>query len=215
MKKFALVLSGCGVYDGSEIQEAVLAMLAIDKSGGCVEIFAPDVFQHHVVNHRTSQEMDGHRNVLTESARIARGKIKSLHELNPENFDGLVLPGGFGAAKNLSDYAFMGEKMKVIPDLEKVLRAMHNLKKPIGAMCISPVILACVFGNVELTIGHDEQTAFHITQMGAHHKQTRATEIVVDVEHKLVTTPCYMINSGIAQIAAGADAMIAAMLKLM
>lgn len=215
MKKFALILSGCGVYDGSEIHEAVMALLAIDKNGGSVEVFAPDIFQHHVINHRTGQEMDGHRNVLTESARIARGKIKPLHDLDPENFDAVVLPGGFGAAKNLSDYAFKGEQMKVLPELEKLLKATHTLKKPIGAMCISPVILARIFGNVELTIGHDEQTALHISQMGAHHKQTRAAEVVVDVDNKLVTTPCYMINSSIGQIAAGAEAMITAMLKLM
>jgi enhancing lycopene biosynthesis protein 2 len=215
MKKFALVLSGCGVYDGSEIHEAVMALMAIDKSGCRVDIFAPDIFQHHVMNHLTGQEMPERRNVLVESARIARGKIIPLSECKAEDYDGLVLPGGYGAAKNLSDYAFVGVKMKVLPELEKVLIAFHALKRPVGAMCISPVILAKVFGKVDLTIGHDGQTALHLEQMGGKHKQTQGAEVVVDADHKIVTTPCYMVNSGIAQIATGAEAMIAAMLKLM
>ena len=215
MKKFALILSGCGVYDGSEIHEAVMALLAIDKCGCRVEIFAPDIKQHHVINHRTGKEMPEQRNVLIESARIARGRIRPLQELVASEFDGLVIPGGFGSAKNLSDYAFVGAKMRVLPEIEKVLREMHALNKPIGAMCISPVLLANVFGHVELTIGHDEQTAVDMEQMGARHKQTHGSEVVIDADYKLVSTPCYMVNAGISQIAAGAEAMIAAMIKLM
>jgi enhancing lycopene biosynthesis protein 2 len=215
MKKFAVILSGCGVYDGSEIHEAVMALLAVDKSGNHADAFAPDINQHHVINHITGQEMKETRNVLIESARISRGKIKPLSDLNVSDYDALLLPGGFGAAKNLSDYAFAGEKMRVLPSLEKVLKEMHSLKRPIGAMCISPVILANIFGAVELTIGHDEKTAYNLSVMGAHHRPAGGSEVVVDHDHKIASTPCYMVNSGIAQVAAGAEALVAALLRMM
>ncbi len=215
MKKFAVILSGCGVYDGTEIHEAVTALLAIDRADHHYDLFAPDRMQHHVINHLSGQETDERRNILVESARIARGKILPLTTLDPAAYDGLVLPGGFGAAKNLSDYAFAGAGMKVLPEVEEVLKKMHALKKPIGAMCISPVILAKVFGNVHLTIGRDAKTAGHLEQLGAVHHVTEKAEVTIDPTNKLVTTPCYMTSVRISYVAAGAEAMIRAMLDLM
>ncbi len=215
MKKFAVILSGCGVYDGTEIHEAVCALLAIDRANHQYDLYAPDQLQHHVINHLTGQEMDEKRNVMVESARIARGKIRPLTELDVAAYDGLVLPGGFGAAKNLSDYAFAGAAIKVLADVEAVLKKMHALHKPIGAMCISPVILARVFGKVNLTIGRDATTAGHLEQLGAIHHRTEKAEVTVDEANKLVTTPCYMTNIRISYVAAGAEEMIAAMLTLM
>lgn len=215
MKKFAVILSGCGVYDGSEIHEAVMALWAIDKAGARYEVFAPDRMQVHVINHRTGKEMNEQRNVLTEAARIARGKIAPLSELDLSRFDALVLPGGYGAAKNLSSYAFEGTEMQVIPELEEVLTRARELGKPIGAMCISPVILAKVFGNVKLTIGTDQQTAAHLEQLGASHEPKEGGQVAIDTENKIVTTPCYMVNTNLVHIAEGAEHMVAAMLGLM
>jgi enhancing lycopene biosynthesis protein 2 len=215
MKKFAVILSGCGVYDGSEIHEAVMALYAIVKKGAIYDVYAPDIKQVHVIDHSKGQPMDQERNVMVESARIARGKISPLSKLNPADYDAIVLPGGFGAAKNLSTYAFDGAAMHVLPELEQVLRKMHELKRPIGAMCISPVILAKIFGKVEVTIGQDQGTAAHIESWGAKHKKTSHGEVTVDKTNMLVTTPCYMLDASVEDIARGAKAMVKAMLELM
>lgn len=215
MKKFAVLLSGCGVYDGAEIHEATISLLAIAKQGGSYEIFAPDIKQHHVINHITGEEMDETRNVLVESARIARGQIRDLKQFNPASFDGLLLPGGFGAAKNLSTWAFEGADASILPEVEEAIRGMHALNKPVGALCISPVILAKVLGKVQLTIGDDESTIDAIEYLGARHVRTTHGEVVVDSGHKLVTTPCYMLDASIVQIDEGAGKLVAAMIKLM
>ncbi len=215
MKKFAVVLSGCGVYDGAEIHEATLSLLAIAKQGGSYEIFAPDINQHHVINHITGEEMEQTRNVLVESARIARGNIHDLKEFNPRDFDGLLLPGGFGAAKNLSSWAFEGTDATILPEVEDAVRGMVDLKKPVGALCISPVILAKIYGEVDLTIGDDEGTIEAVESLGTNHVITTHGEVVVDVEHNLVTTPCYMLAATIDQIAAGAHNVVDAMIKMM
>ena len=215
MKKFAVLLSGCGVFDGAEIHEATLSLLAIVNQGGSYEIFAPDINQHHVINHITGEEMDETRNVLVESARIARGKIRDLKQFNPASFDGLLLPGGFGAAKNLSTWAFEGADASVLPEVEEAISGMHALKKPVGALCISPVILAKLLGKVHLTIGDDENTIDAIESLGANHVYTTHGEVVVDPDHKLVTTPCYMLDATIDQIAEGANNLVDAMIKLM
>ena len=215
MKKIAVVLSGCGVFDGAEIHEATLSLLAIAKQGCSYEIFAPDTTQHHVINHITGEEMDETRNVLVEAARIARGSIKDLKQFNPEEFDGLLFPGGFGAAKNLSTWAFDGAKATVLPEVEKAIRGMVKLKKPVGALCISPVILAKIFGEVNLTIGDDESTIDTLESLGATHVYTTHGEVVVDADHNLVTTPCYMLDASISQIAEGADNIVDAMIGLM
>jgi len=215
MKKFAVLLSGCGVYDGAEIHEATLSLLAIAKQGGTYEIFAPDINQHHVINHLTGEEMDEERNVLVESARIARGQIKNLKEFNPVAFDGLLLPGGFGAAKNLSSWAFEGADASILPEVEEAISGMVALKKPVGALCISPVILAKVLGKVHLTIGDDEGTVDALESLGANHVYTTHGEVVVDPDYNLVTTPCYMLDATIDQIADGATNLVDAMIKLM
>jgi enhancing lycopene biosynthesis protein 2 len=214
MKKIAVVLSGCGVYDGAEIHEAVLTMLAIAANGAVYEIFAPDMNQHHVVNHINGSEMDETRNVLTESARIARGNIKALSEFNGKEFDAIIFPGGFGAAKNLSTFAFDGSDCKVNNDVEAAIKDMISLGKPIGALCISPVILAKILGDVELTIGDDAGTVQAIEKMGATHTATTHGEVVVDRRHKIVTTPCYMLDATITQIDEGARNVVKALLEL-
>lgn len=215
MKKIAVVLSGCGVYDGAEIHEAILSLLAISKKGCSYEIFAPDIDQHHVINHITGAEMDETRNVMVESARIARGKIRELNQFKPADFDGLLLPGGFGAAKNLSTWAFDGPDATVLPDLEDAIRGMVEMGKPVGALCIAPVILAKVLGDVSITIGCDAGTIEAIESLGATHVTTTHGEVVVDPDLNLVTTPCYMLDATISQIAEGADNVVDAMIKLM
>ncbi|MEN8201863.1 MAG: isoprenoid biosynthesis glyoxalase ElbB [Bacteroidota bacterium] len=215
MKKFAVVLSGCGVFDGAEIHEATLSLLAIARNGCSYEIFAPDINQHHVINHITGEEMDETRNVLVESARIARGNIHKLDEFKASEFDALLLPGGFGAAKNLSSWAFDGAGAKVLPGVEEAIRNMIALKKPVGAMCISPVILAKVLGEVHLTIGNDESTIDAMESLGTNHVYTTHGEVVVDPDHNLVSTPCYMLDASIDQIAEGADNIVDALLKMM
>jgi len=214
-KKFAVVLSGCGVFDGAEIHEATLTMYAIVKHGGQYEIFAPDIPQHHVINHITGEEMNETRNVLVESARIARGSIKPLSEFNPEDFDGLIFPGGFGAAKNLSNFAFAGIDSSVNDEVQTAILKMKEAEKPMGALCISPVLMARILDHVELTIGRDEGTVNAVEAMGATHRQTTHGEVVIDKKYKLVTTPCYMLDANILQIGDGAENVIKAMLAMM
>jgi enhancing lycopene biosynthesis protein 2 len=215
MKKFAVLLSGCGVYDGAEIHEATLSLLAIARQGCGYEIFAPDINQYHVINHITGEEMEETRNVLVESARIARGQIKNLKQFNPASYDGLLLPGGFGAAKNLSTWAFEGADASVLPEVEDAIRGMIALRKPVGALCISPVILAKVLGKVHLTIGNDKSTIEAMETLGAKHITATHGEVVVDPDYNVVTTPCYMLDATIDQIAEGADNVVDAMIKLM
>jgi enhancing lycopene biosynthesis protein 2 len=215
MKNFAIILAGCGVYDGAEIHEAVMAMYAVMKSGAEYQLFAPDIAQHHVVNHLTGAEMPETRNVLVESARIARGKIKPLTDLDMRSFDALLFPGGFGVAKNLCSFAFKGADCEVHPQVSKVVREAVSLRKPVGALCISPVILAKVLGDVEITIGSDTGTAAAVEKMGAKHRNTSHGQVVTDTRHKVFTTPCYMLDATILQIAEGADNLVMAMLKEM
>ncbi len=213
-RKFAVILAGCGVYDGAEIHEAVMTLYAVDKNGGTYEIFAPDIEQHHVVNHLTGQPSDETRNVLVEAARIARGDIHPLSEFRASYFDILIIPGGFGVAKNLSNYAFNGSDCTVNTDVERAILDMHSAGKPIGALCISPVILARVLGDVSLTIGQDPHTADDIIQMGAKHQPTQQREVIIDRKNKIATNPCYMLNSSLTDIAEGADNTVRALLEL-
>jgi enhancing lycopene biosynthesis protein 2 len=211
---FAVVLSGCGVYDGAEIHEAVLTLLAIDRAGGTYQCFAPDVAQMHVVNHLTGEATGESRNVLVESARIARGQIKPLSSFDAAKFDTIIFPGGFGAAKNLSSFAVDGPECSVNADVERAVKAMRAANKPIGALCISPAILARVLGEVSLTIGTDAGTASALEQMGAKHVNKTHGQIVVDEAARVVTTPCYMLDSTISQIADGAEAAVKALVEL-
>ena len=215
MKKFAVVLSGCGVFDGAEIHETTMSLYAIAVNGGSYEIFAPDMDQHHVINHITGEEMDETRNVLIESARIARGKIRPLSEFSEADFDGLLFPGGFGAAKNLSDWALKGPDSTVIKEVGDAIRAMVEAKKPIGALCITPVLIVKILEDARLTIGSDADTASAIESLGASHIETTHGEVVIDDRYKVVTSPCYMLDSNILQIAEGTDNVVKAMLKLM
>lgn len=215
MKKFAVILSGSGVYDGAEIHEATLTMLAITRQGAEYQCFAPNINQHHVINHLNGEEMKETRNVLVESARIARGNIKDLKEFDGNNFDAIIFPGGFGAAKNLSTVAFDGAYATVNPEVEKAIKQMFDLKKPIGALCISPTIIAKVLGDVNLTIGQDEGTIEVIEAFGATHIETDHGDVVFDEEKLVFTTPCYMLDATILDIDDGATNVVYAMLEMM
>ncbi len=211
-KQIAVILSGCGHQDGAEIHEATFTLWAIHKHGADYRCFAPNIMQHHVLNHITGQEMDEQRNVLIESARIARGKVEDLALFDAAAVDALVIPGGVGAAKNLCTYAFDGPQCTVNKDVEQAVKAMHQAGKPLGALCIAPVLLAKVLGDISLTIGQDEDTAAQIREMGATHAPTGIGEIAVDQENKIVSTPCYMLDSRVDQIADGADSLVQALL---
>ena len=214
MKKIAIVLSGNGVYDGAEIHEATLTLLAIARQGAQYQCFAPDIKQAHVVNHLTGEVMPETRNVLVEAARIARGKIKPLSEYKAEDFDALIFPGGFGVAKNLCTFAFDGVNCAVNQEVEKAIRDTVIEEKPIGALCISPVLIAKVLVDVEVTIGNEEGPANAIELFGATHTETTHGEIVYDLKYKLVTTPCYMLDASIDQIADGAENLVRKILEL-
>ena len=215
MKKIAVVLSGCGVFDGAEIHEAVMTLYAIAKNGAVYEIFAPDVDQFHVINHLTGKESGEKRNVLTESARIARGKINNIAAFNADEFDGLIFPGGFGVAKNLSSYAFDGAKCTVDLTVEQAVKAMVKRGKPVGALCIAPAVMARILQGAMVTIGSDKNTITNIELMGSKHKVTTHGEIVVDEKLKLVSGPCYMLDANIVQIAEGAENVVKKMMSLM
>lgn len=215
MKKFAVVLSGSGVFDGAEIHEATLTLLAIHQQGGEYEIFAPDIPHHHVINHLTGEEMPEQRNVLVESARIARGKITDLKDFNPDQFDAIIFPGGFGVAKNLSTVAFDGPDARINHDVELAVKGMLERGKPIGALCISPAMIARIIGDVKVTIGQDEGTIEAITKMGGTHVETTHGEVVQDEQHKVFTTPCYMLDANISQIADGAGNVVREIIKVL
>ncbi|MBN2348871.1 MAG: isoprenoid biosynthesis glyoxalase ElbB [Bacteroidales bacterium] len=214
-KKIAVILSGCGVYDGAEIHEATLTLYSIKKNGAEYEIYAPDMLQHHVINHITGNEMKESRNVLIESARIARGAIKPLAEFEAGRVDAVIFPGGFGAAKNLSDFAFKGANCMVNDDVANLIRSMVTLNKPVGLLCIAPVLAAKVLGPVKLTIGEDAGTFTAVKKMGAEHVVTTHGEVIIDQKYKIVSTPCYMLDADIVQIAEGAENLVKAILNMM
>ena len=216
LKKFAVILSGCGVYDGAEIHEATLTMYSIVKAGGEYQIFAPDIMQHHVVNHITGEEMNEKRNVMIESARIARGNIKPLNELNINDFDSVIFPGGFGAAKNLSSFAFDGDNLSVNADVERVVKEAVEAKKPIGALCIAPVILAKIFNDSKITLGNEKDpSADAVKKIGVDYVVTKHGDVVIDEKYKLVTSPCYMLDANILQIGEGAENVIATIMSML
>lgn len=213
-KNIAVVLSGCGVFDGAEIHESVLSLLALDRQGANYQCFAPDMDQFHVINHISGDEMDETRNVLVEAARIARGQIRPLSEFDTTAFDALLLPGGFGAAKNLSNLAIAGSECVVNADLQQAVTAMVEANKPIGALCISPAVIARILPGARVTIGEDAGTAGAIEAMGGVHQKTTHAEVVIDQRLKLVTSPCYMLDASISQIAEGAENTVRALLEL-
>lgn len=213
-KRVAIVLSGCGFEDGAEIHESVLTMLALDLNGAVYDCFAPNILQRRVYDHYKKQETDEKRNVLIESARIARGAIKPMNEFDSKQFDALILPGGFGAASSLCTFANDGPNCSVDKDVRKAIESMIKDKKPIGALCIAPVILAKIIPGVEVTIGNAKPVADAINAMGSKHQNTKHGEITVDKLNKIVTTPCYMLESSISQIAEGATNLVKAVLDM-
>ncbi len=203
-KRVAIILSGCGVFDGSEIYETVLTLLRLDQNGARYQCFAPDAAQHHALNHLTGEEMPETRNMLVEAARLARGDIKPLSDLASADYDALIIPGGFGAAKNLCDFAFKGVAMTVRDDVKHAVQGFHQADKPVGLICIAPVMAAALFGkDVICTIGSDSDTAAAVEQMGAQHRNCPVHDVVIDEHNKLVTTPAYMSASSISEAATG------------
>ncbi|XQW85453.1 isoprenoid biosynthesis glyoxalase ElbB [Thalassotalea piscium] len=216
MKNIAVILSGCGVYDGSEIHESVLTLLAIDQQGAKYRCFAPNISQYHVINHLTGEVSEPEtRNVLVESARIARGDVEDLVELNVDEFDAIIFPGGFGAAKNLCDFAINGEQCSVNPLVLQTAKAFVSANKPAGYMCIAPAMLPFIYGeNVQGTIGTDAGVAESLTHLGLNHQNCPVDDIVVDEKAKLVTTPAYMLATSINEAAKGINKLVAKVIEL-
>lgn len=214
-KKVAVILSGSGVYDGAEIHESVITLLRLDQRGAQVQCFAPNIAQLHVINHLTGEEMPESRNVLVESARIARGNIKDIREADVDDFDALIVPGGFGAAKNLSNFAVEGAGCTVQAEVLALAEAFAEAGKPVGLMCISPALAAKIYGpGVTCTIGNDADTATAMNKMGATHEDCAVSEIIEDKARKLVTTPAYMLAQNISEAASGINKLVDRVLEL-
>lgn len=215
MKKIAVILSGSGVYDGAEIHEAVLALYAIEKAGATWHCFAPNIDQLHVINHLTGEEMEGSRNVLVESARIARGNIDDVAKLNVDEYDALLLPGGFGAAKNLTDFAVSGAECSINTHVAQACRAFAQSGKPAGYLCIAPAIIPLVYDQgVQGTIGNDEATAAAFNRMGGEHIDCQVNEVHFDEKHKVLSTPAYMLAENITQAASGIEKLVDKLVKI-
>ena len=216
MKQVAVILSGSGVFDGAELHEAVLTLLAIEQEGASYQCFAPDVEQLHVINHLTGEVAEGEtRNVLVESARIARGNIKPIAECDVNAFDVLILPGGFGAAKNLCTFAVDGKNCAFNEDVLNVCEAFARAKKPAAYACIAPALAAKVYGNqTKMTIGNDKDTAEGLNALGACHVDCAVDEVVVDNDAKLVTTPAYRMANSISEAHASISKMVSTVLAM-
>lgn len=217
-KRVGVVLSGAGHLDGSELHEAVLTLLALDQAGAKVSCFAPDVPQLHVINHLTREPMAEQRHVLVEAARVARGAIRDIKEADLAELDAVVLPGGYGAAKNLCSFALEGPGCAIVPEVASLLRAAVAAGKPVGVMCIAPAVLAAALKGegptVQLTIGSDDGTARALEGMGAQHIKAAPDGIVLDATHKVVSTPAYMYDSSISTVARGISALVQKVLEL-
>ncbi len=205
MVKVAVVLAGCGVYDGAEINEAVLTLLSLEQQGASWQCLAPNIEQMHVINHLTGEQVENEtRNCMVEAARIARGDVIDLSLANASDYDALLVPGGFGAAKNLSNFAVAGTDMEVQADFLSFARAFHQAGKPIGLICIAPVMAAAIAGEgTQCTIGNDADTAAAINAMGAQHVDCPVTEAQVDAQRKMVTTPAYMLAGSVNEAYSG------------
>jgi enhancing lycopene biosynthesis protein 2 len=216
MTKVGVVLSGAGVMDGSEIHESVLTLLAIARAGAEAVCMAPNTEQLHVINHLTGKEMPERRNVLVEAARIARGKIRDIKEVKAKEIDCLLFPGGYGAAKNLCTFAVEGTACKVHPEVARLVKEMHQARKPIGAICIAPALMAKIFegAGLELTIGNDRATAEALEALGQKHRACGVSEIWVDSEHRVVTTPAYMLARNVAEAWEGIEKLVKEVLEL-
>ena len=216
MKPVAVILSGCGVFDGSEIQETVLTLLALEKLGLSYQCIAPNIEQHHVVNHITGQVMVGEkRQVLLESARVCRGNIIPLNAAKTKNYSALVIPGGFGVAKNLSDFASLGDECTVNQELKTFCEEFLQGNKPMGFICIAPAITPKLLGEgVSVTIGSDQEVITKINAMGGKHKQAKATEVVFDEKYNILSTPGYMLSGSILELNKGITALVSELKKL-
>ena len=216
MKKVAVILSGCGVYDGSEIHESVLTLLALEQNGASYRCFAPNIAQYHVINHLTGEVSEHEsRNVLVEAARIARGDIEDITELQVQDFDALIVPGGFGAAKNLCNFAIDGDNYQINPQVLSVCQAFAKEEKPAGYMCIAPAMIPLIYPKgVQGTIGTDAGTASLIEAKGLIHNNCNVDEVVIDNAHKLVTTPAYMLATSLTEAASGINHLVKNVLAL-
>lgn len=210
MTKVAVVLSGCGFLDGAEIQESVITLLTLDRAGAEYQCLAPDMAQMHVVDHYRGEVSQGEtRNVLVEAGRIARTKVMDIARAKPDEYDAVIFPGGYGAAKNLSDFAVQGANSKVQPDVLRFARACASAGKPMGFVCIAPALIPHIYGSdARLTIGSDVETATAITQMGGIHVNCPVVEMVVDEGRKLVSTPAYMLDARIGDVATGIEKLV-------
>lgn len=216
MKKIAVVLSGSGYLDGSEITEAVSTLICLSELGATVQCFAPDV-DFQVVNHLDKSETSEKRNALVESARLARSEVKDIKLLNEKDFDAVVFPGGFGAAKTLSDWEKLGSEAYINKDVSRVIRKFHKAIKPIGAICISPVLVAKVLSeeNVTVTVGNDEQTIGEIVKTGTNHSKCAVNDYISDRDHKVLTTPSYMFeNATPAEVFTGIRRMLVELVEM-
>ena len=214
-KKIAVVLSGCGFLDGAEINESVLTLLAIEEANCDYQVYAPNIDQHHVINHFTGEETSESRNVLVESSRIVRGEISPLEALEPDQFDALILPGGYGVAKNLSDLASTGKDVSINRSLLDICLAFCRLKKPAGYICIAPALLPKIYGEgVVCTIGNDEETASIINACGGVHEQTAVEEVIIDAERKVVSTPAYMLANNLVEARTGIKKLVDAVVSM-
>ncbi len=214
--KVGVILSGCGFLDGSEIHEATLTLLFLDRNGAQAVCIAPDVDQSDVVDHLAQKATGQTRNVLMEASRISRGDIKNIEDVDTRDLDALIFPGGYGVVKNICDFASRGVECAVNPEVEKIIKEMHRAQKPLGFICIAPVIAAKVLGTLhpELTIGNDKAIAGALMKMGARHKVCAVDEIVVDKKNKIISTPAYMLGPSISYIASGIEKLVLKVLEM-
>ncbi|MDP2227203.1 MAG: isoprenoid biosynthesis glyoxalase ElbB [Moraxellaceae bacterium] len=215
MKNVAIILSGAGYLDGSEIYEATLTFLNLDRQHARYQCFAPDVPQHHVLNHLNGEAMAESRSVLVEAARLTRGDIKPLSAAHPDDFDALIIPGGYGAAKNLCDFASKGAAMSVNQEVLVFARAIHRQGKPVGLICIAPVLAPAIGGaGTRCTIGDDPATAAAIEHMGGVHVACAVDDCVTDAERRVVSTPAYMLAERIGEADAGIRRLVEEVLRM-
>ncbi|NIQ02230.1 MAG: isoprenoid biosynthesis glyoxalase ElbB [Nitrospinaceae bacterium] len=218
-KKIGVVLSGCGVYDGAEVHESVITLLAIERAGAEAVCMAPNTDQLHVINHLTGQESQGEkRNVLVESARIARGDIQDIAEVKADDLDALIFPGGFGAAKNLCDFAVKGENCDVHPEVRRLVKEFEQKQKPQAVCCIAPAMMAKIYEDSDahptLTIGNDAETSSKMEALGTRHQNAAVTETVIDAPNRIVSTPAYMLGQSIGEVATGIEKTVNELVKM-
>ena len=218
MPRVGVLLAGCGAQDGSEIHESVFTLLSLDRIGAKVKIMAPEIDQFHVVDHLSNHKMDATRNILSEAARIARGNILPIRSINNNDLDALIFPGGTGMAKNIFDYSIKGPDFTILKDVESLTRYMIQKNKPIGAICIAPVMIAKILQNLDrkgkLTGGFNEQISTDIESMGMITEKVNATEIVIDYENKIVSTPAYVEANSIKEVAEGIEKLVDAVISM-